>query len=71
MGLFPHLKSFIPKEGKHEIVQELLGIFASLTNSVGPLRKELPVPYMINGNNESPVMRLLEVNNTAKSSMEY
>lgn len=71
MGLLPPLKTFIHEEQKQNVVEELLRVLASVANNEGPLRKELPLPYISDESNESSLIKPCEGNSTMKSSVEF
>eukprot|EP00826_Nyctotherus_ovalis_P058049 TRINITY_DN7958_c0_g1_i12.p1 TRINITY_DN7958_c0_g1~~TRINITY_DN7958_c0_g1_i12.p1 ORF type:complete len:254 (-),score=77.47 TRINITY_DN7958_c0_g1_i12:254-1015(-) len=71
MGLFPLLNTFIREEQKQDVVEELLRVLANVANSEGPLNKELPLPYVLDANNESSLIKPCEANSTMKSSVEF
>lgn len=49
MGLFPLKKYSVPSERVARIaVMELLQTLSSISNSEGPLRKKLPIPFIMN-----------------------
>jgi hypothetical protein len=68
MGLFPRMNLCLSRNEKQDIVQNLLSILANLSDTEGPLRKELPIPYPIY---ESPISKTTEGNSTIKSSKEF